>query len=166
MSQTSQPRIVVGFSHSIASASALLWAIREAQLRGAVVEPVHAWQWSGEGRASYAPMDTWRCPDDEQSAITRSTALAISELAPGLRPVVLQGPAVQVLLHQAEAADLLILGSRPFDPDTPATVGPVVGACLVRAPCPVVVVSPDVVPAQRARPRHLAYAGIPPRPGT
>ncbi len=165
MNQTTQPRIVVGFSHSTASASALLWAIREARLRQAVVEPVHAWQWSGEGRASYAPMGTWRCRDEEQSAIRHSTSLAVSELAPGLSPVVLHGPAVQVLLQQAEDADLLILGSRPFDPDAPAPIGPVVGACLLRAPCPVVVVSPDAVPAQRGRSRNLALAGIPPRPG-
>lgn len=121
---TLRPRIVVGFSHSAASAAALLWALREATIREAAVEPVHAWQWSGEYRASYAPMDTWSGRDEEHDAVTDRTRRAISLLAPQLSPIVLHGPTVQVLLKHAEGAELLVLGGRRADPDTPGPPAP------------------------------------------
>ncbi|WP_165634677.1 universal stress protein [Thermostaphylospora chromogena] len=150
---TLRPRIVVGFSHSAASAAALLWALREATIREAAVEPVHAWQWSGEYRASYAPMDTWSGRDEEHDAVTDRTRRAISLLAPQLSPIVLHGPTVQVLLKHAEGAELLVLGGRRADPDTPGPPGPVVHACLAGAPCPVVVVPAWSVPSRRREAR-------------
>ncbi|WP_158578681.1 universal stress protein [Spongiactinospora rosea] len=168
MSQkTSQPRIVVGFSRSSASIAALLWALGEAALREAVVSPVHAWQWSGESRASYAPMGTWRCRDDELAAVRREIVRAVAELTPRPllppAPVIDQGPAVQVLLRHAETADLLVLGSRPYDPDSPAPMGAVLAACVPRSACPVVVVTPGrVAPPRQARPAALALSGRPP----
>ncbi|GAA5055886.1 nucleotide-binding universal stress UspA family protein [Thermocatellispora tengchongensis] len=158
--KTDQPRIVVGFSHSSASASALIWALREAQLRGAVIEPVHAWQWSGECRASYAPMGNVPRPDEEREAAGADTARMIADLAPHLAPIVAHGPAVQVLLRYSEGADLLVLGSRPYDPDSQGPLGPVLTACLARARCPVVVVTPEMVPPQRVH-RPLEFAGVP-----
>ncbi|GLW12325.1 universal stress protein [Microtetraspora sp. NBRC 13810] len=162
--KTNQPRIVVGLSHSTASSSALLWAVNEATLRQAVIEPVHAWQWSGEGRASYAPMGTWRCRDEEREAAASDIRRAVAEIAPHLAPVISHGSAPQVLLRHAEEADLLVLGCRAFDPDAPAPIGPVVSACLVRARCPVVVVTPDMVPSQRAHAKPLEFAGVPQLP--
>lgn len=162
---TPRPRIVVGFSHSAASAAALLWALREAAIREAAVEPVHAWQWSGEYRASYAPMGTWSGRDEEHDAVTDRTRRAISLLAPQLDPVVSYGPTVQVLLRHAEGADLLVLGGRRADPDTPGPPGPVVHACLAGAPCPVVVVPAWSAPAQRHGAREttdiVISAGVP-----
>ncbi|MDF5757227.1 universal stress protein [Spongiactinospora sp. TRM90649] len=162
--RTSQPRIVVGFSRSAASAAALLWALHEAREHGTAVVAVHAWQWSGESRASYAPMDTWRCRDDELRAVRQSAERAIADLVPdpaarlAVTTVVEQGPAVQVLLRHAEGAELLVLGSRPYDPDLPAPMGPVLAACLPRASCPVVVVTPEM-----ARPALTpAFAGTRP----
>lgn len=162
---TPRPRIVVGFSHSAASAAALLWALREAAIREAAVEPVHAWQWSGEYRASYAPMGTWSGRDEEHDAVTDRTRRAISLLAPQLDPVVSYGPTVQVLLRHAEGADLLVLGGRRADPDTPGPPGPVVHACLAGAPCPVVVVPAWSAPVQRHGAREttdiVISAGVP-----
>jgi len=46
-----------------------------------------------------------------------------------------------VLLRYAGGADLLVLGTREQSDVIQPAVGPVIGACLLRAPCPVVVVT-------------------------
>ena len=152
-------RIVVGVAGSAASAAAVTWAAREAVLRGAVLHAVHAWQPAGRGRAPYAPGPYRRDRDDERAAALLRTVVqeGLGTAPPGLgsslpgaaEPLleVAEGLAVQVLLHSAAGAELLVLGgsqpagdaaSRPA-----ADLGPVARACLRAAPCPVVTVSPQ-----------------------
>ncbi len=73
------------------------------------------------------------------------TAAPLLEVAEGLP--------VQVLLHCAAGAELLVLGGSQVAEEGPgrpsADLGPVARACLRAAPCPVVAVSPQHV-------RHLA----------
>ncbi len=73
--------------------------------------------------------------------------------AAGPRLEVAEGLPVQVLLHCAAGADLLVLGGSQAAGEGPgrpsADLGPVARACLRAAPCPVVAVSPQHV-------RHLA----------
>jgi hypothetical protein len=55
------------------------------------------------------------------------------------------------LLDRAAHADLLVLGTTrpaPKSGQPPQAMGPVARACLQRAHCPVVVVSPDDLPAR------------------
>lgn len=144
-----RPRIVVGVNQSSAAMAALSWAIKEAARRDALVVPVHAWQWSGASRASYAPIGTWTEPDEELKAAWSRVAGVVAGVAPGLSPLVLHGPTAQVLLHQAADAELLVLGGRRAEPGTPASPGPVVAACVPAAQCPVVVV--PVAPADTGR---------------
>lgn len=149
-------RIVVGVAGSAASAAAVTWAAREAELRGAVLHAVHAWEPAERGRAPYAPGPHGGQHDDEQAA----TALLRTMVQQGLdtaaspppgtvRPLleVAEGLAVQVLLHFAAGAELLVLGGSQLADDGPgrpgAELGPVARACLRAAPCPVVTVSPQ-----------------------
>ena len=153
-------RIVVGVAGSAASAAAVTWAAREAKLRGAVLHAVHAWEPADRGRAPYAPGPYRGGRDDERAAaaLLRTVVQAgLDTAAPGVassppgtaEPLleVAEGLAVQVLLHSAAGAELLVLGgsqpagdaaSRPA-----ADLGPVARACLRAAPCPVVTVSPQ-----------------------
>ncbi|WP_405148357.1 universal stress protein [Sphaerisporangium sp. NBC_01403] len=144
---TTRPRIVVGVSHSPAATAALLWALGEARLRDAVLQPVHAWQWSGQHRASYAPMGSWRSHDDEYEAARAQTRAIVAQVAPSIEPIVAQGPPAQVLLNHCEDAEMLVLGIRRPEPGTPVTAAPVLAACVMGARCPVVVVSPHAVGA-------------------
>lgn len=153
-------RIVVGVAGSAASAAAVTWAAREAELRGAVLHAVHAWQPAARGRAPYAP--GLRGGHDEREA---AEALLRSVVQHGLDPSravpgavgplleVAEGLPVQVLLHCAAGAELLVLGASQTADDGPgrpsADLGPVARVCLRSAPCPVVTVSPQHV-------RHLA----------
>ena len=152
-------RIVVGVAGSAASAAAVTWAAREAVLRGAVLHAVHAWQPAGRGRAPYAPGPYRRDRDDERAAALLRTVVqeglgtAVTGLASSLpgtpEPLleVAEGLAVQVLLHSAAGAELLVLGGTQLADDAPgrpgAELGPVARACLRAAPCPVVTVSPQ-----------------------
>lgn len=76
-------RIVVGVAGSAASAAAVTWAAREAELRGAVLHAVHAWEPAGRGRAPYAPGPHGGYHDDERAA----AALLRTVVEQGLDPV-------------------------------------------------------------------------------
>jgi nucleotide-binding universal stress UspA family protein len=153
-----RPRIIVGVNQSSAAMAALSWAVKEAVRRDAVVVPVHAWQWSGAYRASYAPIGTWTEPDDELEEAWSGVAGAIARVAPELTPLVCHGPTAQVLLSQAEGADLLVLGGRRVEPGAPASLGPIVAACVPAARCPVVVVPADPVTSVRCGAPAPQYA--------
>ena len=149
-------RIVVGVAGSSASAAAVTWAAREAELRGAVLHAVHAWEPAGRGRAPYAPGPYRGDRDDERAAAVLLRTVVQEELGTA-EPLleVAEGLPVQVLLHSAAGAELLVLGGSQPAGDAAgrpsAELGPVARACLRSAPCPVVTVSPQHVrqPAPR-----------------
>jgi nucleotide-binding universal stress UspA family protein len=64
------------------------------------------------------------------------------------------GLPARVLLDRCAGADMLILGTSSDMPGAMRSAGPVIRACLRRAPCPVVVISA----AQDPRLRHEAAA--------
>jgi nucleotide-binding universal stress UspA family protein len=139
MSVPAVRRIVVGVDGSAESAVALRWACREARLRSAEVHAVHAWESPCHSMASYAaPVHTraesdfdvlWRAvmPDGCSGVQVRT------EVVPGL--------AARILLERCVDADMLVLGSAGEPEGSTRSAGPVVRACLRRAPCPVVVIN-------------------------
>ncbi|MFG1876386.1 universal stress protein [Sphaerisporangium sp. NPDC049003] len=156
--KSTRPRIVVGVSHSPAANAALIWALGEARLRDAVIQPVHAWQWSGQHRASYAPMGSWRSHDDEYEAAREQTRAIVAQVA-SIEPIVAQGPPAQVLLNHCEGAAMLVLGIRRPEAGIPVAATPVLAACVMGARCPVVVVSPHAVAARAFQPYDESLSG-------
>jgi nucleotide-binding universal stress UspA family protein len=67
----------------------------------------------------------------------------LPELAQGvlIRTEVADGLAARVLLESCAGADMLVLGTAGDMPGAGWSPGPVIRACLRRAPCPVVVIS-------------------------
>jgi nucleotide-binding universal stress UspA family protein len=69
------------------------------------------------------------------------------------------GLAARVLLDRCADADMLVLGTSGDEPGRVRSAGPVIRACLRRAPCPVVVISAAQDPVQRretaARPAEV-----------
>ncbi|HTB55114.1 MAG TPA: universal stress protein, partial [Trebonia sp.] len=67
----------------------------------------------------------------------------LPELEPGVlvRTEVADGLAARVLLESCAGADMLVLGTAGDMPGAGWSPGPVIRACLRRAPCPVVVIS-------------------------
>jgi nucleotide-binding universal stress UspA family protein len=66
------------------------------------------------------------------------------------------GLAARVLLDRCAGADMLVLGTSGDVPGALRSAGPVIRACLRRAPCPVVVISAAQDPMQRREPATLS----------
>jgi universal stress protein family protein len=66
------------------------------------------------------------------------------------------GLAARVLLDRCAGADMLVLGTSGDVPGAVRSAGPVIRACLRRAPCPVVVISAAQDPMQRREPASLS----------
>lgn len=140
-----QPKIVVGINGSMASQAALRWAAAEGLLRGARVEAVYAWEWTGGLHAHYAPIASRTSREEEHRAACDIAGQAVEELHERhVTPVVVEGPPAQVLLRATQDADLLVLGAHEADSEPYPVLNPVVSACLLRARCPVVVVLPGM----------------------
>jgi len=69
-----------------------------------------------------------------------------------VRTEVVEGLAARVLLDRCAGADMLVLGTAGDVPGALRSAGPVIRACLRRAPCPVVVISAALDPIPRREP--------------
>jgi nucleotide-binding universal stress UspA family protein len=143
-------RVVVGVDFSAESAAALRWACREAGLRGAEVHAVYVMEAPCHSVASYAAVPPQDRPDDVRvDGMWRSV---MPDAVPGVdvRTEVVEGLAARVLLDRCEGADMLVLGTVSDMPGAMRSAGPVIRACLRRAPCAVVVISAEQDPLARA----------------
>ena len=142
MSVPAVRRIVVGVDGSVESVAALRWACREAPLRGAEVHAVHVREEHCHSLASYA-VPAPSTADDVSIDIDDLVRTVQADQAPGVQVHVekVDGLAARVLLDRCAGADMLILGTSGDAPGGLRSAGPVIRACLRRAPCPVVVIS-------------------------
>jgi nucleotide-binding universal stress UspA family protein len=139
------PRIVVGVDGSAASRAAFRWAVRQAELTGATVQAITAWQYPvATGGYAWAPVavidDT-----DLQEAADKTLADEISEVVGArtdvkLLPQAVEGNPAQVLLDASAGADLLVVGSRGHGGFAGALLGSVSQHCVHHADCPVVII--------------------------
>jgi len=137
-------RIVAGTDGSPESLEALRWAAREAELRGADLLVVLAWQFPAVGPYLPAvPMDPAVWEDGaKQTLQTALTEVFGAKLPDGVRAEIRQGLPAQVLIEAGKEADLLIVGSRGHGGFVGALLGSVSTAIVHHAPCPVLVVRP------------------------
>jgi nucleotide-binding universal stress UspA family protein len=146
MSESTRQRILVGVSGSRASVAALHWAADEAQRRHARLTVVCAWDDSLR-LAPYAEVTESHAAADAKAALRDGLAAAMrTALGPvppdGLDAELAVGIAERVLIDRSATADLLVIGTARLHDGPGPSVGPVLRACLCRAACPVVVVSP------------------------
>jgi nucleotide-binding universal stress UspA family protein len=134
-----RPRIVVGVDGFESSKAALRWAIHQAKLTGAVVEAVTAWHVpAGTGVVPIADMPDYQ--EDAQSVLGEAIAeMCTTDTEVEVCPRVLAGRAAQVLVEEAQGAELLVLGSRGHGGLAEALLGSVGQFCVHHAPCPVVI---------------------------
>ena len=139
------PRIVAGVHGTAASEAALDWAAREARLRRAQLHLVLARDPAVSSRAPYAHPAP--APSDADAVrLARAGVRAARILPPGrVITELADGLPARVLADRAAGASLLVLGAAPA-----GFLGPVARACLLQAPCPVVIVVPAA--ALTARP--------------
>ncbi|MFD6229430.1 universal stress protein [Streptomyces sp. NPDC060232] len=103
--------ITVGVDGSAESLAAADWAAREAELRGVPLRIVHAWLWQ--------PLDVPVVQDrqaqaESAHAVLREAATHVGGRHPALTVTaeVVEDTAVATLLKEAEASEMLVLGSR------------------------------------------------------
>ena len=135
-------RIVVGVDGSAGSARALEWAAREARLRGAVLEIVHADFYRHEVLELFAP-DVLRA----EKSVAAAAARRARELEPGIVTEVriADPPAHVALIEASKEADMLVVGSHGLSGMKELMLGSVSRECVHHAHCPVVVIPPPAV---------------------
>ena len=133
-----QPRIVVGVDGSPTSLEALEWAVREARLRGATLEVVHA------SFFRQVFLDSFPGAKEGERSILDAALAKAKAMAPDISIVGRFGdpPAAQVLVEVSKDADLLVVGSRGLGPFKEFSMGSVSHDCARHAQCPLVIIRP------------------------
>ncbi len=137
--------VVVGVDGSSGSATALLFALEEARLRGTTLQVVWAWQapemtyaagaGTGAGIAGLsAEVETLAGKDLDEALV----ALDVGDVP--LEVHVLEGHPAGVLLDAGAGADLLVVGSRGQGGFARLLLGSVGHMVAHHAPCPTVIV--------------------------
>ncbi|WP_445281952.1 universal stress protein [Streptomyces sp. DSM 118148] len=126
------------------STEAVRYAFREAELRGCVLDVVHAWRRpafdrNGNRIRTREPADTY---EERAAAVVEARTGAAIAGHPQVRtrPATPEGPAARVLVDRSAAADLVIVGARRRARTVGFQLGRVSHALLHRARCPVAVV--------------------------
>ena len=133
--------IVVGIDGSAASLEALRWARREAEVRGADVVALHAWQ-PAYATELAATFDLDQDAGFERAAHDVAAGALDATAGVGVEPRVqvvrdLGGPA---LVDASRHAALLVVGARGHGGFAELLLGSVSRRCVHAATCPVVVV--------------------------
>lgn len=141
--------IVVGVDGSEGAASALAWAVAEADLHGWPVTAVLAWGFLNQhhpgGGTEFEPDYDERAAADALDTYLQRALGSASEKV-GRR--VVDDLAVQALLDSATDASLVVLGARGLGGVQQFLLGSVTQRVLHHAPCPVAVIRQEVaVPA-------------------
>jgi nucleotide-binding universal stress UspA family protein len=138
-------RIVVGIDGSDHSKKALGWALAEARLRSVPLHVVYAWMLpvyaTGYG---FAPGDLFD-PKVISDGAAEQLDQAITEVVGDATDVkverkTVEGLAAQVLVDEAQGADLLVVGSRGHGGFAGLLLGSVSQQCAQHASCPVVII--------------------------
>lgn len=148
-------RIVVGVDGSDPALRAVEWAAPEARDRGLPLRLVYAFDWPDRlldpnavlaRRIADTPTGAQYREDLARAAGRRlATAEAVARAFPGLdvESALVEGAPIDVLLAEAQDADLVVVGDRGLGGFATLLVGSVAVALAARAPCPTVVVRGD-----------------------
>lgn len=141
----SNPTIIVGVDGSIPSVQALRWAGRQAELTGARLVAIMAWELPGAFGWAGLP----GLPDDLDLEEPAAEALqeAVTDALPpaqaaNVEQVVVLGNPAEAILERADDDDveLVVVGVRGYGTFRATLLGSVSHTVTLHAPCPVVVV--------------------------
>ena len=131
-------RIVVGVDGSTNAEVALRWALGEADLHGAEVVAVMAWDYLNQHHADGSDSFDPSYGSDEAREALRAVVRAVEPSRPVVERVVLDLPA-RALIGVGADADLLVTGARGLGGFKGLLLGSVSERVLEEAPCPVAV---------------------------
>lgn len=149
--------IVVGVDGSAASASAVRWAAREAELRNlplavvSVLAPVV--QAGGPWPEVPVPEEYVRIQQAEATDVVDKAVRSAADGAAAALQItgeVLLGPIVATLVNMSARADMMVVGCRGEDAVSRALLGSVSSGLVHHAHCPVAVIHAEELPSERA----------------
>jgi nucleotide-binding universal stress UspA family protein len=154
--RTPRPYVVVGVDGSEASKDALRWADRQAELTGAELRAIAAWELVPTFPYSVV------IAEDLCDSTTETLDQAIDEVLDTGRArqtvrEIRHGHPAEVLVEAATGAELLVLGGRGHGTFTGMLRGSVGQYCAQHAPCPLVTIRhPEAGGTGLIRRRHRA----------
>ncbi|MEV4927781.1 universal stress protein [Streptomyces roseoverticillatus] len=137
-------RVVVGVGEADEAATAVRFALREAEARGCELQAVRAWRSPGQPTDPLSVLDSAAREYAAQAAAVLDEVLEEAMAAypdVSVTRTVVEGPAHRVLLGPAADADLLVLGATRRQGRLGLQLGRVSHTALHRASCPVAVVA-------------------------
>ena len=132
------PVVMVGADGSPCSDDALHWAASYAEATGGRLRVVTAWSWP-KMYGLTMQVDAWDPRGDAQRVAEKAAASAALP-SDRVSVTVGQGRAADVILAEADNADLLVLGAHAHGPADRLLLGSVSNQCLHDARIPVVIV--------------------------
>lgn len=132
-------RIVVGVDGSAPAQRALHWALAEAKLRACAVEVIHAWRLPVTGGFYAVAMEPALAEAGARHVLDAALAAEDTSGSRLAAHLPCGGPAER-LLHAAETADLVVVGSTGKGAVRRLLLGSVSHQLAHHAPCPVLVV--------------------------
>ena len=134
--------IVVGVDGSESSLAALRWAVRQAELTGAPLEIVSAWEWPVSFLGWETPLPDDYDPADEARRQLDKAVSAV--LTPGdaieVRRSVIEGHPAPVLEALSTTADLVVVGNHGHGEFAGMLLGSVSEHGVTHCHCPVAVI--------------------------
>jgi nucleotide-binding universal stress UspA family protein len=139
-----QGRVVVGVDGSASSLGALRWAALYADMTGARLEAVSAWEVPSSYLWTALPVDAYDRGEATEIALTKSVDDTFGPRRPdGLALIVREGSAANVLIDASTGADLLVVGCRGLGEFKSLLLGSVSARVAEHAHCPVLVMHGD-----------------------
>jgi nucleotide-binding universal stress UspA family protein len=140
------PGIVVGIDGSETSRHALRWAVEEGRVRGAPVTVVHSWHLPYVGGYPYTSSSFDPAPFEDAARKTLDGVVDATDakgLPAPIERILHVGDAATGILETAQAADLVVVGSRGLGGFSGLLLGSVGHHVAHHAPCPVVIIPPQ-----------------------
>jgi nucleotide-binding universal stress UspA family protein len=140
-------RIVVGLDGSPSSYAATEWAARQAELTGATLDVVAAWELPQSYGWSLPIPSDWDPAQDDKELLENSLE-PIRAAHPGvaIHATVVEGHPSTVLENASSGADLLVVGSRGHGEVAGVLLGSVSEHSVIHARCPVLVLRDRIQP--------------------
>ncbi len=142
--------IVVGVDGSPGSLAALAWAVHEAPARHATVRAVTAWEFPPE--SSFGAMTTagdfHPVAAAEEVLLKALADVGVSDQDGSVTTAPVEGQPAEVLIAEAQDAELLVVGSRGHGTLVGMLLGSVSQYVAAHSPCPVVVIKPGAPDGQ------------------
>lgn len=149
--------IVVGVDGSAGSVCALRWALEQAQLSGATVQAINAWEYPNMyGSYPLASDIDWRSNAQQILDVALNAVVGLDTAK--VSTTVVEGHPATVLLEASVGAELLVVGNRGHGGFVEALLGSVSQHVITHATCPVVVIRSDTQAEPAPPPAHPGKA--------